>query len=41
MIEGDDPERAVLVVVHTTLLFMVYCLARAPGASPSMGRYGA
>jgi len=24
MIEGDDPERAVLVVVHTTPLFMVY-----------------
>jgi len=34
MIEGDDPARAVLVVVHTTPLFMVYRLARTPGAPP-------
>ncbi len=32
MIEGYDPERAVLVVVHTTPLFMVYRLDRTPGA---------
>ncbi len=35
MIEGYEPERAVLVVVHTTPLFMVYRLDRTPGASPS------
>jgi len=34
MIEGDDPERAVLVVVHTTPLFMVYRLDRSPDAPP-------
>ncbi len=34
MIEGYDPERAVLVVVHTTPLFMVYRLDRSPGAPP-------
>ncbi len=34
MIEGYDPERAVLVVVHTTPLFMVYRLDRTPGAFP-------
>jgi len=32
MIEGYDPERAVLVVVHTTPLFMVYRLDLTPGA---------
>jgi len=34
MIEGYDPEQAVLVVVHTTPLFMIYRLARSPGAPP-------
>ncbi len=34
MIEGYDPEQAVLVVVHTTPLFMVYRLDRSPGAPP-------
>jgi len=34
MIEGYDPERAVLVVVHTTPLFMIYRLDRTPGAPP-------
>jgi len=34
MIKGDDPERAVLVVVHTTPLFMVYRLDRFPDAPP-------
>jgi len=34
MIEGYDPERAVLVVVHITPLFMVYRLDRTPGAPP-------
>ncbi len=34
MIEGYDLERAVLVVVHTTPLFMVYRLDRTPGAPP-------
>jgi len=34
MIEGYDPARAVLVVVHTTPLFMVYRLDRTPGAPP-------
>ncbi len=32
MIEAHDPEGAVLVVVHTTPLFMVYRLDRTPGA---------
>jgi len=34
MIEAYDPERAVLVVVHTTPLFMIYRLDRTPGAPP-------
>jgi len=34
MIEGYDPARAVLVVVHTTPLFMVYRLDRTPRALP-------
>jgi len=34
MIEGYDPDRAVLVVVHTTPLFMVYRLDHTPGAPP-------
>jgi len=34
MIEGYDPARAVLVVVHTIPLFMVYRLDRSPGAPP-------
>ncbi len=34
MIEAYDPARAVLVVVHTTPLFMVYRLDRSPGAPP-------
>ncbi len=34
MIEGYDPEQAILVVVHTTPLFMVYRLDRTPGAPP-------
>jgi len=34
MIEGYDPEQAVLVVVHTTPLFMVYRLDLTPGAPP-------
>jgi len=34
MIDAYDPERAVLVVVHTTPLFMIYRLDRTPGAPP-------
>lgn len=34
MIEAYDPARAVLVVVHTTPLFMVYRLDRTSGAPP-------
>ncbi len=34
MVEGYDLDRAVLVVVHTTPLFMVYRLDRTPGAPP-------
>ncbi len=34
MVEAYDPARAVLVVVHTTPLFMVYRLDRSPGAPP-------
>ncbi len=34
MIDAYDPARAVLVVVHTTPIFMVYRLDRTPGAPP-------
>jgi len=34
MIDAYDPEQAVLVVVHTTPLFMVYRLDLTPGAPP-------
>ncbi len=34
MIEGYDPARAILVVIHTTPLVMAYRLARSPGAPP-------
>jgi len=34
LIDAYDPERAVLVVVHTTPLFMIYRLDRSPGAPP-------
>ncbi len=32
LIDAYDPEQAVLVVVHTTPLFMIYRLDRSPGA---------